>query len=61
MTKKKYTKAESREEAIENLVCAAIRLCYPIHQISWDMENSLVKTRLVYELRIAIRELKDLS
>lgn len=56
--KEEKLKKQYSQEDIENLICAAIKVVYPSNQIPWDLENSLVKTRLLFDLRMALKKIK---
>lgn len=58
MAKKRKPVAANRDEAIENLVCAAVRASYPVIQLDWDIDKSLVETRFIMDLRLALKDLQ---
>ena len=62
MAKKIHDKAKNREDAIENLICGAIRICYSGNmQIAWDSEKSLVQTHLLLDLRLCLKEVEKFN
>jgi len=52
---------KDREEAIENLICAAIRISYPSNQIPWSSDKSLVETKFVFDLKMCLKELEKFN